>query len=388
MATRLTLIGLFGIAIVGAGLWYSPAPLGLVLEALAIMQSSGLYVLAATFVIVFVLAFLSFRAAANARNRKRELDEYMRVAQQTASVQPQSFKKNPAEAEADNELAPEDNPPTTVQEPPQLSVIAGGKSKKKRASGEIELSSISDELYFQPVTKMPDGQIAGYEVYRQAIPVSRQVPIFVQSNPSASKEEQAEFEFSTLEKAAAATGQEIWTDIAETSRIRFFVQISDALLDDKLLWRRAGSILKKQTNSNPTIALVVHSSAFADTAQKLSKGRMQKLQRLHNAGVPLALYGFQHDHQLVTEALIDCFDVSICDKETLLGYRANSATADLPKAFEQIDNSSLMTSVRGIASEADVVDCIAAGVKLMSGDYLAPPRKLKSEESIGSDAAE
>ncbi|MEM9575355.1 MAG: hypothetical protein AAF870_09015, partial [Pseudomonadota bacterium] len=128
MATRLTLIGLFGIAIVGAGLWYSPALRGLVLEALAVMQSSGLYVLAATFGIVFGLAFLRFRAAANARNRKRELDEYMRVAQQTASVQPHSFKKNLAEIEADNEFVSEDNKPTTLQEPPQLSVIAGGKS--------------------------------------------------------------------------------------------------------------------------------------------------------------------------------------------------------------------------------------------------------------------
>lgn len=352
------------------------------------MQASGLYVLAATFIIVFVLAFISFRAAANARNRKRELDEYMRVAQQTASTQPQSFKRNLSETDAETGSTADNNNPTTPQEPPKLSVIAGGKSKKKRPPSEIKLSTISDDLYFQPVTKMPDGQIAGYEVYRRAIPVSRQIPIFVQSNPSATKQEQAEFEYSTLEKAASATNHEMWTDIAKTDDIRFFVQTSDALLDDKALWRRAASLLKKQSKLNPTIALVVHSSSFANTAQKLIKERIQKLQRIKTAGVQLAVFGFQHDHELVTEDQIGCFYLSICDKEELLGCHADSATTNILDAYGLIANSSLDKSVRGIASEADVVDCIAAGAKFMSGDYLAPPRKLKSEQQIGSDAAE
>lgn len=311
----------------------------------------------------------------------------MRVAQQTASKAPQTFKREVIDAAPKIGLDSSDREVQTHQESPQPSIIVGGKTKK-RQHAQHELSKISNDLYFQPVTNMSEGQIIGYEIYRQATQTSRQNPIYVQHTPGTCKTDQAEFEYSTLEKTASAINHEMWADIAQTNQISFFVQIGDALLDDKSLWRRVASALRKQNKSNPSITLSIRSSAFAATPRKTINERLQKLKRLHNSGVPLALCGFQHDHKLVTEDQLSSFYLSICGKEELLCCYAGDAAPDINLAYQQIVKSLLGTSVQGIVSETDVVDCMAAGASFMSGDYLAPPRKLKEDASAGTDADE
>lgn len=382
MSTRIKLLVILCLAIAGTVLWYTPAARDLAMPAIAFVQENILYVLAATITLIAALTFLFVRSTSVSRNRKRELDEYMRVVQQTASIAPQTFKRVLIDDAPETDLASLNRDTNIPQKTPQRGAATDRKTKKRQAA-QSELAAISEDLYFQPVTDVSEGQIIGYEIYRQAKQKSRQNPIFVQHTPIASKADQAEFEYSTLEKTTSATQHEMWADIVQTNQISFFVQIGDALLDDKSLWRRAASMLRKQIQSNPSIALVVRSACFANAPQKVINERLLKLKRLHNSGVPLVLRGFKHDHMLVTEDQLSSFYLSSCCKDELLSCYAGEAAEDINAAYKQIAKLSLDTSVRGIVSETDVVDSMAAGAKFMSGDYLAPPRKLKADASVG-----
>ena len=333
--------------------------------------------LAAAIVLIIFLAVIVFVTVSNARKRQRELDEYMRVAQQTSSSMPHSSNNVAVQPNQEKKSESLDRKPVKNQKPTQLRVEEDSKPKIRPVDQE-ELTAISEDLFFQPVTEMPDGQIVGYEIFREATRVARQNPIYVQSNPGASPKIQAEFELSTLEMTAAATQHEMWTELAKSSEIRFFVHISEALMDDKELWRKAVSLLKKSSKANPTVTLSVCSSAFANASQKIIKERFQKLNRLNNAGLSLALCGLDHDPNLFADHSLTSFYLSICGKEELLNCHAGDTAKDVLAAYQMIAESSLETSVHGIASEADVIDCLAAGAKYMSGDHLAPPRKLKS----------
>lgn len=387
LSTRIIILATVSIAITGAVLWYLPATRFLVTAAIMFVETSGLYVLAAAVVLVFVLALSFARSATIARNRKRELDEYMRVVQQTASDVPRSFKKELVDAIPENGPDLGVNEPITVSEPIQLKVIPGGKDKKQLPV-KAQISTISDDLFFQPVTNVSAGQIIGYEIFRQARQVARQEPIFIQHYQEAGELNPAEFEYSTLEKAAAATDHEMWSEITQRNQISFFVQASEALLDDKTLWRRTAAILRKKSKSNPSITLSVCSSALANAPKKTINERLLKLKRLQNSDVRLALSGFKHDQDLVTQEQLEQFCLIRCCKEELLSCYAGEATTDTMLAYQQISNLSLDIVVQGIVSETDLVDCMAAGAKFMSGDYIAPPRKLKSDTSVDTNAAE
>lgn len=354
---------------------------------IARVQSGGLYVLAGAAIIAFVLTFMIARSAAKARNRKRELDEYMRVAQQTASAAPQSFKKDLTGTEPLEKPDAEAGEPPAAQKLPELKVIRGGKTKKRKLV-QPEIISVSDELYFQPVTNVSGGQIIGYDIYRQAMQTSRRNAAYIQTTPANGNIDQAEFELETLQKAAEATQYEMWTNIAEERQISFFIHLGAALLDDKTHWRRAAIALRKQSRSNPSITLAVCSSSFANATKKTVNDRLQKLQKLQSSGVPLMLYGFQHDPEMLTEEQLGSFDLFCCGKDELTSCQSGEASPGSILAYQQVIEAALGIYVRGIASDTDVVDCMAAGAKFMSGDFLAPPRKLKSDRSGDADAAE
>ncbi len=382
---------LLGIAAAAIAAWYIPFARALIVELGEIVQSHGLYVFAAAIFLTIVLAFIMVRSVKNARKRKRELDEVLRVAQQTniAGVSAGAQRPQMLDDTAEEKAAQMQGTQTSEEALLRSNVTTGTFVKKRLSQVSADNAhTYSEDLFFQPVIDMGNGNIVAYEVYRQISLNSRKKPIFVQSSPSNIAAERARFELTTLEMIASTTNRALWSKNNKKNSNGILVHISEALMEDDELWAKCVALFNANKHLQDDAKLCVSSHAFADQPSQVIAERMEQLEALTAIGVELGLSGLEYDPALLPNKQLKCFDMVLCDRGTLLECYAGISDPKLLKVYTQVTKARLGLVVSGISCDADVVDCMAAGIKLMSGDYLAPPRKLKSEAAPQDDAAE
>ena len=391
MLTQNKIVMILGVAAAAAVAWFIPFTRKLIVELGAIVQSHGLYVFAVAVSLTIVLALVMLRSVQSARRRKRELDEVLRVAQQTNHLKVATGSAEKPIAEENTVEIAVDMQSTQSSEEAllQSNVTTGTFVKKRRSQLSADKSyAFSEEIFFQPVINMGNGNVAAYEVHRQISVRSRKNPVFVQSSPSKYASERAAFELATLEMIASTTIRPLWSENTKKSSVGILVHISEALLEDSERWAQCVALFSANQQLQHNATFCIDSEAFAGHPKQMVAERLAQLKALTVLGVELGLSGFEHDTQLLSSKQLKTFDIVVCEKGELLECHSGIADPTRVKAYTQISKARLGLVVSGISCDADVVDCMAAGIKLMSGDFLAPPRKLKPDAAPQDDAAE
>lgn len=375
-----------GVVIIAA-IWLLPEARAQFDLLVQIIQNNGMFVSAVLLPVILVMFCAIWISTGKVRSSRRDLDEYMRT--EMLNQGPTSLRQKPD--------TPEPIPPKPDNEPPaaliveeQIDVVPAPDAPNeesgpanKTTEDEFEapvITRLSEELFFQPVLKMPEGDIVGYDIFRQGYTKSRKAPVFVQSRAGQTLSDRIGFEQDIIENSIAAMPRIVPPEDNLAGAKRLFIHISEAILEDMDSINDLIELFTQDQDTAAGVCLCVASTAVARNHPNTSD-TISLVEKFAALGVEMALVGFEFDAKILEANKISAFSIFVCNARELLAADVDPDDTR-HKLLETIKEANITIFCRDILSDADVVDTLAIGGQLLSGSFLAKPRKLKSSEKV------